>query len=132
MVPPPFPLLLVFPALAIDLILRKMDGLAQGWRRVRLSVILGAAFVAVFAAVQWPFSSFLLSPAADNWVFAGNRYWGYESNPGEWAHRFWEVSRDLPNYRPFGGRAIVFSWAIAAMGAWIGLLWGGWMRKVQR
>jgi hypothetical protein len=97
-----------------------------------VALALGAAFVAVFVAVQWFFSIFLLTPAADNWFFAGNRYWGYESSPGKWAHAFWHMEGTRGIYDPFTPMAAVLTWGIAALGAWLGLLWGGWMRKVQR
>ena len=132
MVPPAFPLLLIFPALAIDVLLRKTGADWSGWRRVALSFALGVAFVAVFLAVQWFFAEFLLTPAADNWFFAGNRYWGYDSAPGGWAQKFWCVTAGGPNFYPLTGTAILACWAIAAGGAWLGLLWGGWMKKVLR
>jgi hypothetical protein len=132
MVPPAFPLLLIVPAFAIDAILLRTGTNASGWRRVALAVALGAAFTLAFLAAQWPLSSFLLTPAADNWFFAGNRYWGYASSPGEWAQKFWHLSPDKPNYDPFTRSAFSKTWLIAAGGAWLGLLWGGWMKKVRR
>ena len=132
MTPPPFPLLLVFPAFAIDLVLRKTGANWSGWRRVALAFALGAGFVAVFFVSQWLFSEFLLAPAADNWFFAGNRYWGYASSPGIWAQRFWKVTAGEPGFNPLNGSAAVWSWAFASAGAWVGLLWGGWMKKVRR
>ena len=132
MVPPAFPLLLVFPALAIDAILQWTGKDWSGWRCLALAAVLGAAFVAVFAAFQWVFAGFLLTPRADNWFFAGNRYWGYAAAPGPMADRFWRVTPGTPSYDPFNGAAMTFTWAIAAGGAWLGLLWGGWMRKVRR
>ena len=132
MVPPAFPLLLIFPAFAIDLILRKTGAGWSGWRRLALALALGAGFAAVFIVTQWFFSEFLLTPAADNWFFAGNRYWGYASTPGKWAGKFWCVTPGEPRFNPFNGTAAVWSWVLASGGAWIGLLWGGWMRKVRR
>jgi hypothetical protein len=132
MVPPAFPLLLFAPALAIDLLLRRTGTGATGWRRLALAGLLGLAFVAVFSTVQWFFSQFLLTPAADNWFFAGNRYWGYNSSPGPWASRFWGVTAGKPFYNPFTTMTALLSFVIAVGGAWLGLLWGGWMRKVQR
>lgn len=135
MVPPAFPLLLIFPALAIDLVLRRA-GTAwtawTGWRRLALALGLGAAFLVVFSVAQWLFSSFLLTPAADNWFFAGNRYWGYASAPGSWAFRFWCVNVGLPHYDPVDGFAIAMSCALATGSAWLGLGLGGWMKKVRR
>jgi len=132
MVPPAFPLLLVAPALAIDLILRRTGVDWKGWRRAGLALALGAAFVAVFFAVQWFFAVFLLTPAADNWFFVGNRYWGYAAAVGPYADKFWHVSADFPGYDPVNAHALGMTWIIAAGGAWLGLLWGGWMRKVRR
>ena len=126
MVPPPFPLLLIFPALAIDLVLRKA-GPASGWRRLGLALVLGAAFLAVFLPVQWFFSEFLLSPHAENWFFAGNRVWDYGSSLGDWTTRFWGGQRITALTFP-----LAFSWALASLTSWLGLLLGGWMRKVQR
>jgi len=132
MVPPAFPLLLIFPAFAIDLVLRKTGVEWRGWRRLALGCALGAGFLAVFLATQWFFSEFLLTPAADNWFFAGNRYWGYASAPGIWASKFWCVTPGGPGFNPFTGTAAVLSWLLASGSAWVGLLWGGWMRKVRR
>ena len=132
MVPPAFPLLLVVPAFAIDLILRRTGAEWIGWRRVALGVALGVAFVAVFATVQWFFSEFLLTPAADNWFFAGNRYWGYTSSPGDRALRFWNVTAGRRDFDPFNGLAMLITVVLASGGAWLGLMWGGWMRKVRR
>jgi hypothetical protein len=132
MVPPAFPLLLIFPAFAIDLLLRKTGANWSGWRRLAIASALGASFVAVFFVSQWFFSGFLLTPAADNWFFAGNRYWGYASAPGRMAAKFWRVTAGAPGFDPVNGPAMVWTWALAAGGAWIGLLWGGWMRKVRR
>jgi hypothetical protein len=132
MVPPAFPLLLIFPAFAIDLVLRKTGTGWSGWRRAGLAVALGACFAVVFIACQWLFSEFLLTPSAENWFFAGNRYWGYASTPGKFAGKFWGVVPGQPHFNPFTGSAAAWSWALASGGAWIGLLWGGWMRKVRR
>ena len=57
-IPPDFPLLLIAPALALDL-LRARTRAWSAWRRAAVS---GALFVGVFAAVQWPFAEFLMSP----------------------------------------------------------------------
>jgi hypothetical protein len=132
MVPAAFPLLIVFPALAVDLILLKTGSDWRGRRRVALSLVLGAAFVAAFVAAQWPFSAFLLTPWADNWFFAGNRYFGYTTSLGEWAQKFWDVSPSLRGFDPFTGWTVLATWALSSVGAWLGLLWGGWMKKVRR
>lgn len=133
MVPPAFPALVILPAVAIDFILRKTDAANGPWKRALYAVVLGAVFLATFLPVQWLFAEFLLTPRADNWFFAGNRYWGYETRiDPEWAHRFFRVTKNMGNYDPLTPRAAGLSWLIASAGAWLGLVWGGWMRKVQR
>ena len=131
MVPPPFPLLLIFPALAIDLVLRKA-GEAFGWRRVALALVIGAVFLGVFLVVQWYFAEFLLSPLAENWFFAGNRAWDYSSNLGDWTTRFWNVNPADRNGDLLTISAVAVSWVLASFTSWLGLLLGGWMKKVQR
>jgi hypothetical protein len=131
MVPPPFPLLLIFPAVAMDLLLRQTGG-ETGWRRVALALLLGVIFLAVFLPVQWFFSKFLLSPHANNWFFAGNRVWGYNNQLGDWTTRFWLVNPSEPDASLLTMPALVGSWMLAAVSSWLGLLLGGWMRKVQR
>jgi hypothetical protein len=133
MVPPAFPVLIMIPAVAIDLLLRKAPLTEGPWKRVLLGGLLGAVYVATFIPVQWKFAEFLLTPQADNWLFAGNRYWGYETRIDHvWAHKFLHIARDMDHYDPLTPRAIGFSWLIASAGAWLGLVWGGWMKKVQR
>ncbi len=131
MVPPPFPLLLIFPAIAMDLVLRRM-GDATGWRQVLLALVLAAVFLAVFIPVQWFFAKFLLSPQANNWFFVGNRVWAYSNQVGEWSTRFWRTNAGSVDVDPLNLSAIAWTWTFAAGAIWIGLLLGGWMRRVQR
>jgi len=76
--PPPFPLLLVVPALGLDALVRRFaarERRGPGWAA---ALEAGVAFFALFVATQWLFSAFLLSPAADQWFFAGGgRYWPF-------------------------------------------------------
>ena len=132
MVPPAFPLLLIFPALAIDFTLRKAGETRGRWRQMALALGLGAVFLSMLLMVQWFFARFLLSSYADNWFFAGNRYWGYGAGPGEWRTSFLRVNKGSPDADLVTASALGISWALASIGAWIGLLWGNWMRKVQR
>jgi hypothetical protein len=132
MVPPAFPLLLIFPAAGMDLVLRKL-GNDLGWfRKLLVAVALGAVFVAIFMLVQWFFAEFMLSPKADNWFFAGSRFYGYGSGTGKWRNRFWHVEPGRPDADILKVSSVLITWLLASAGAWIGLLWGNWMRKVQR
>jgi hypothetical protein len=131
MVPPPFPLLLIFPALAIDLVLRRADGMT-GWKAIVMALVLGAAFLAVFIPTQWFFAEFLLSPQAENWFFAGNRVWSYGNQLGNQNLHFWRVDPQSNDANLLTISALIFAWALAAASSWLGLGLGGWMRKVQR
>jgi hypothetical protein len=125
MVPMQFPLLLVAPALAVDWILRRWKG-AQGWT---LALALGAAFVAVMLAVQWPFASFLLSPWSRNWFFATHEFpYFISSASASFRHQFhpWDASVGAL------WRGLLLAVPIAALSARLGLVWGGWMSRVRR
>jgi len=123
MVPLGFPLLLVVPALAIDLTARRMRG-RNDWM---LSVALGAVFVATFFVAQWFFSEFLLSAAADNPVFMGGRMWSYGDKLGPWVHEFWNA-----NDEPVTGITFLICFGLAFISARLGLARGKWMREVVR
>lgn len=131
MVPPPFPLLLFVPAFGIDVCLARAGGVT-GWRKLLLILVLGAVFVGLLLPTQWFFAKFLLSSAADNWFFGGDRYWSYGAGVGAWRHQFWHVNPSIPNASIFNGRAAIFSWILASLSAGLGLLWGNWMRRVRR
>lgn len=127
MVPPMFPLLLVVPALGIDLVFRAL-GKGRGWKHDLLLIpLLALAFTALFTVTQWEFSKYLISPAAKNWFFAGSQFFTFADAPGEHWHWFWRLGADPVNVR---GLLIAFALAVASSGA--GLAVGNWMSKVKR
>jgi hypothetical protein len=130
MVALPFPLLLVVPALALDL-LRNRVGAGRGWKRDwPLALLSGVVFFVIFLVVQWNFSKFLISPAADNWFFVENK-WEYGNQVGNWCHQFWDVTN--PEWNPPASAAGLGAALILAMiSARIGLSLGNWMAKVKR
>jgi hypothetical protein len=129
MVPPSFPLLLVIPALAIDLLLLRM-GRRHDWLA---SVALGVLFVGLLLGVQWYFGEFLLSPGARNYFFAGDQ-WAYMAQVAEWRYRFWQVPKDalgnLDGARLARGLGI--AGLIGIVSARLGLWWGNGMSRVVR
>ena len=127
MVALPFPLLLIFPAFAIDLVLIKAHQLKGLHWQIVVAILLGAVFIAVLLPVQWWFSKFLISPLADNWVFMSDRIWSYGSSRGEWHHQFWDQYNDS-----LTSRALLWSWGLATVSSGVGLFFGHWMRKVRR
>lgn len=150
MVPPAFPLLLVLPAIAYDLMIQRfLKGrtpkpgdrevhspltppahafAAPAWWKVLLvSLSLGALFIGILLPVQWHFSKFLISDSARNWVFAGRGFYPYFSRPGAYQKEFW--LRNRPAANPSN---IALAAGIASTASWIGLGVGGWMSRVRR
>jgi hypothetical protein len=115
MVPPPFPLLLAFPALAIDLLMRRF-GQDRDWP---LSVAVGAAFVAVMLAVHWFWADFLISPAARNFVFGADQ-WDYSSRLGPWRYQFWNKDPSAAVFAKGLVIAILFGVVSSRIGLWCG------------
>ncbi len=124
LVPAKFPILIVFPALALDLLWQR----TRGWKLWQVAVVSGVLFTAVLVAVEWPFASFLLSKASENRFF-GTIYFNYNSRP-DGVDRLREWFRPDTGFALAGGlgRAAIYS----AVGTWIGMRFGGWMRTVQR
>ena len=122
-----FPLLLIFPAMVIDLI-REKYATKNDWV---LSIMLGIAFFISLLIIQYPAGTFLVeSPLARNWFFQSDSF-TYNNPPNaEWRYKF----TDYMTAKGFE------TWAIAAMistglgifSSKIGLMWGNWMNKVQR
>jgi len=121
LIPAPFPLLLMVPALGLDL-LRARTG---GWPAWQQAIVGGALYFALFLIAQWPFADFLMAPAARNWVF-GTHYFDYNTRPN-WLslqHRFW-----LQHAPPLGWAVGV---GVAIVSARLGLGWAAWMERVKR
>ena len=122
MVAPPFPLLLVVPAAAVD-ILVQWWGPSRDWR---LALLGGVTFLAVFFVTQWFFAEFLLTPYARNFWF-GVDQWDYSSRLGPWRYRFWRIEGDPVTPMKLGIAAL-----LAVGSARIGLWWGNWMTTLRR
>jgi hypothetical protein len=138
-----FPELLIVPAVAIDLLLRRAgradetvapqtaataapaDAGRRPGSRVLPALLLGAAFFVLLLAVQWSFSKLMLSPYARNWFFAGDQ-WTYRARSGAWRTQFWLVGD------AFGPRAAALSLLFAVLSARLGLAWGDWLSRVRR
>lgn len=129
MVPARFPVLLVFPAVALDLLWQQARPakrlLGRPWV---LAVATGVIFVAILAAVEWPFADFLMSKWSENRFF-GTMYFGFNAHPGsfEVTRQFAIVSRGWTLWL-----GLTVAAAIAAIETWLGLHLGRWMRAVQR
>jgi hypothetical protein len=125
LVPPDFPLLLIVPAIVFDLLRRR----AGSWSRWAQAATLGAAYLASFLAVQWPFANFLMTPASRNWFFATDNFAYFIPPDSPWV---------LNAFAPTEHSVAAF-WARMAMALVVGVLmtrvglaWGDWMRRVRR
>jgi hypothetical protein len=122
-----FPLLVIVPAMCIDVVLRRVG---DRWNTYQLAPLIGAVFVLAFAAAQWPFATFLVTnPLARGWFFNADNfvYWmspTYESL----THRF---DPPRPGASPFVVQLLI-AIAIASVSAAVGLVRGRWMTRVQR
>jgi hypothetical protein len=106
--PPDFPLLLVVPAVAIDLVVRRT--VPGTWRDWGTAALVALAFLVVFLAVQWPFADFL-----DYAVPPVIQARWYRINPPD---NLW---RGLP-----------IALLLGVLSARLGLWWGTWMTRVRR
>lgn len=119
-----FPLLLVFPALAIDIINQRIKSMA-----LLKALLISGAFVLILFAVQWPFGSFLTTPYARNWFF-GTTSWYFGAEPS-YQYRYTFAPDKIAGFGEMVkglGIAII----IGTISSWLGLVWGGWMKSVKR
>ena len=124
LVPPGFPILIIAPAIALDL-LRRLSPRLGVWRETLAS---GVLFVATLLVVQWPFANFLMSPGSRNRVF-GTHYFGYYERP---------IWLNMQNkFEPSGTPAqlavgMLIAVAVAVVMSRLGLMLGDWMKRVKR
>jgi hypothetical protein len=121
-IPPEFPLLLIVPAIAIDLLRPRLRG-SNRWLQAG---VLGSVFFVVFLAVQWSFANFLMTPAAAN-VFFGTMYRDYANPPDSYD----ALSIFLRPERNFW-TLLGIGWLVAIVTSRIGVGWGEWMHTVKR
>jgi hypothetical protein len=124
LIPAKFPVLILVPALILDLLWQRM----KNWKPWQIALVSGVVFIAVLTAVEWPFANFLLSDASKNRFF-GTIYFDYNSRPtGADRMRQW--------FYPDHGTALYVGLLSAAfyatLSTWFGLKFGRWMRGVQR
>ena len=120
-----FPLLVIVPALLLDLI----EPRVAGWKKWSQAAAFGAIFLAAFLAAQWPFAIFLISPASSNWFF-GTKYFAYFASPNGFDVRHLFVPID---YAAFGfwmimAEAVLF----AILSSRLGAAAGDWVRAIRR
>ena len=124
MIPAKFPILIIVPALALDLLWQRV----KNWKPWQIALVSGVVFIVVLTAVEWPFANFLMTDASKNRFF-GTIYFDYNSRPMSW-DRMRQWLQPDHGVALFAGlaRASVY----ASISTWIGLQFGRWMRGVQR
>ncbi len=124
-IPPPFPLLIMVPAAALDLLRHR----SQHWNRQQRAPAFGAAFLGTLVLAQWPFANFLQSPAARNWFFGTNYFPFFVPPTDNWVrYAFTQVESGRPEF----WLRMALALGIAILSARAGLSLGGWMRRVRR
>ncbi|CAN5148726.1 hypothetical protein BH09BAC3_BH09BAC3_25400 [soil metagenome] len=129
-----FPLLIIIPALLIDLITKKwMKTSFQIFKSRALTFVglcasYGFLFLISLLLVQWPFANVLMA-SKGHWFFATSR-WYFGSEP-TWEFRYafadWMVSS---GWDLVGGLGIALG--LAMISSAIGITWGNWMKKIVR
>jgi hypothetical protein len=123
-IPWEFPLLIVVPSIAVDLLLRR----TEQWRPLVRATAAGLLFFLTLLAVQWPFANFLMTPMARNWFF-GTHYMDFSTPERSIYARYMFGSAEAPAAR-FSGMTIAAVTSCLFM--WIGLHAGRLMQKVRR
>jgi hypothetical protein len=121
-IPWEFPLLVIVPAVAVDLLLQR----TTRWRPLARAPLAGLAFLATFVAVQWPFANFLMTPLARNWFF-GAAYMDFSTPARSLYARFEFVPPD-----PRFVRGMLIAALISCFMMWVGLHAGRAMQRVRR
>jgi hypothetical protein len=123
-IPPEFPLLLIVPAVALDLLWSRI----KNWNAWKTAAVSAVLYVGLLLAVEWPFASFLMSTASRNRFFGTIYFWyglppmSYMARnlfwPGDTAAEFW--------------RGIALAVLLCALAIRWGLSRGDWMRNIKR
>lgn len=118
-----FPLLLLAPALCIDLVMPRLRA-RNLWVQ---ATALGGLFLIVHVATQWPFANFLVSDASRNWFFNTDNI--PYMMPPNWMRPMRQFAEEstAQAVRAFGLAAL-----LAVLSARTGLAWGNWLRSVRR
>ena len=124
-IPWEFPLLVIVPAVVVDLILQRTDR----WRPLVRGLAAGIAFLAVLLAVQWPFANFLMTPLARNRVF-GTHYLDYSTPPRSDYARYLFYPTHATAAQFWRGMLIALVISCAMM--WLGVRVGRTMQRVRR
>lgn len=125
MVPMDFPLLLMAPAVVLDLATHRAGGRGEWF----MAGAYGIIFFVVLLVAQFAFAYFLMSRWSINPIFATDNFDYAAPNTAYKVRREfypWDATEGAMRVRL--GVAV----ALAVVSARLGLAWGNWMRRVQR
>jgi len=119
-----FPVLIVVPAVGVDLVMQRVRA-----RPLVLAPLLSAVFLTLFIAVQWPFATFLMTESARNAFFNADNFVYWLSPAGvEWSRTF---QQDEPGSLPFAMQLFI-AFLLGTFSSYVGLWFGQWMTRVRR
>jgi hypothetical protein len=125
MIPPQYPLLLIVPAVALDLVTQRWGDRKRGWA---LAAVMAAVFLATFIAVQWPFAELLNSRWARN-PFFGQHLLPYMIPEDSYLGRG-EFTNKPAVLQMARGLAIALG--LGVISARVALTRGEWMQRIRR
>ncbi len=123
-IPPDFPLLFIVPAFLLDLIWHR----TSEWNPWKIAAVSSVLWTSVFLAVEWPFASFLMSPASSNWFF-GTGYLYFALPPKSFLARHVFYPSGTPLEFSLGILAAILVGTLTFR--W-GMSRGEWLRKIKR
>ena len=123
-IPNQFPILLIVPAFLLDVFWHCF----ANWNKWLLAAGSAVLFTGALLVAEWPFASFLQSPAARN-AFFGAGYLDYATPPNSSDARY---VFDIVDTGALFWMNIAAATAFAFVSTRLGFSWGEWMRKVKR
>ena len=125
MVPMGFPVLLVFPAMALDMVMNRFANRGRWFQ----AVMAGTAFLVSLIATHWFWADFMISPSARNAVF-GQNYFAYPISPADY-HLAWEFAHYDKTLSAFL-LGLGMAWVFAIVSSRIGVAWGERLAHLRR
>ncbi|RYE04905.1 MAG: hypothetical protein EOP51_34930 [Sphingobacteriales bacterium] len=121
-----FPLLLIFPAITIDIVINQVKHIAV-WIKIPLAALL---FLATFFVVQWCFGEFYLTSEYSRSWFFGSYSLGYYGDPDykyRYAYDPWlvEAGKGLL-------KNLIYAGIAGTISAAVGYILGSWLKRVKR
>jgi hypothetical protein len=124
-IPMAFPLLLIVPGLALDLLRRA----TKTWKPWLQAASTGIVFMVSFVSLQWPFANFLMSPLSRNRIF-GTHYFSYGDTAGFMYDPYKFQASE--NTRVQFWIVMTVALVAAILTTRLGFIWANWIKRVQR